>query len=103
MSVAIPTAGRRSAMPTSSGEVEKRLRVLVEAEDLPAAPPRLTEPDTPGLPADPFMRVRTDTQAQCVICLERGPDVSYVYRDGHQIRVHATCHAVWREIGKLAA
>jgi hypothetical protein len=55
------------------------------------------------MPADPIMRVRPGWEGDCILCLDRGPDVSYVYRDGREIRVHAGCHGLWRALGKLAA
>ena len=44
---------------TTVPEVQTRLRELVSRADLPLEPPRFWEPQRPGVPADPFMRVRT--------------------------------------------
>jgi hypothetical protein len=90
-------------MPTTLLDLHARFRELVSREDFPLEPPRLAEPPMPGIPADPIMRIRPNSEAQCILCLEPGPDVCYVYRDGREIRVHAACHTVWRELGKRAS
>jgi hypothetical protein len=48
------------------------------------------------------MRIRPNWGADCILCLERGPDVSYVYRDGREIRIHAACHTLWRQLGRIS-
>jgi hypothetical protein len=94
---------KEGAMPTTLLELQTRFRELVAKEGLPPEPPRVVEPRVPGMPADPIMRVRPGWEGDCILCLDRGPDVSYVYRDGREIRVHAGCHGLWRALGKLAA
>ena len=56
------------------------------------------------LPTDPYaraMRIEVGHQAlpdeQCAVCRKAGPHVSYMFRDGKVIRLHATCDALWRE------
>jgi hypothetical protein len=85
-------------MRLTSFQLQVRLQALIEAGELPSAPPIPAASFRPGTPADPRMRIGdpSDESARCMICLEAGSGVSYVYRDGRTIRVHAACHRLWR-------
>jgi hypothetical protein len=56
-----------------------------------------------ALPADPYARLAslgigpTLANEQCAACQEAGPHVSYTFRDGKALHLHAACDAWWRE------
>ena len=55
------------------------------------------------LPTDPYARLASVEMGpaladeQCAACQEAGPHVSYRFRDGKVLQLHATCDTLWRE------
>ena len=55
------------------------------------------------LPTDPYARSASVgigpalPNELCVACREAGPHVSYTFRDGKAVHLHAVCDALWRE------
>jgi hypothetical protein len=55
------------------------------------------------LPTDPYARLArvgigpTLANEQCAACQEAGPQVSYTFRDGKVLHLHAACDTLWRE------
>ena len=57
-----------------------------------------------ALPTDPYasvasveMRHRALPDERCIVCQEAGPHVSYTFREGNVVTLHAACDALWRE------
>jgi len=57
-----------------------------------------------ALPTKPYAsmtRMEAGHQAlpdeRCIVCQEAGPHVSFTYRDGKVVCLHAACDALWRE------
>ena len=44
----------------------------------------------------PEIRIGTMKDAACLVCSASGPHISYTYRDGRIVRLHAACDTAWR-------
>ena len=67
-----------------------KIRTLITAGILPDMPPVVT-----SIAHGQIARGQ-DSDERCLICGDAGPQVSYTYSDGHVIRLHAACDALWQ-------
>src|SRR5438876_7795578 len=74
--------------PMNESDTRTRIRVLMAFGELPPHPYEgLTNMERGH---------RALLDEPCAICQENGPQVSYSYKDGKSVRLHAACDALWR-------
>ena len=71
------------------------VRERLETGELPPQLPDLVN-DGPGSLWPKEVLIGTVAGAVCTLCLSRGPHVTYSYRSGCIIRLHAACQGAWR-------
>ena len=77
-------------------ELRALVRERLASDELPAELPDLRRGKRGGQPITE-VRIGTLADAQCTICGNPGPHVTYTYRGGRILRLHVACEAAWRE------